>query len=76
MRLPARTALALACPLLHVGLIDAECKHNEHAFLNTEIERRSFTAHETECGQRLFNLLLGVKSELQREYQTLGTTRK
>lgn len=86
MRLFARTALAIACPALHCGLIDAECKFNEHAFINNAIsERRAKVQRYFEpdasapldtAADAELALLEKVKDELTLDYQPLYTPRK
>ncbi len=80
MGLIARTALAVACPLLHAGLIDAECRFNEHAFINTAIRERAaiaatYPASRPEVVEEL-TLLQNVKAELYEAFATVTTPRK
>lgn len=74
MRLRHRTALAVYSPALHVALIEAELRFDEHAFLEAEIAKRKTAEEQIELsvvGQIAlveFHLLRDVKAELSTEY--------
>lgn len=78
MRLKNRTALAIYSPALHVALIEAELRFNEHAFIEAEIEKRKGVIALPVIGVELSTrrhvayveccLLRDVKLELSMEY--------
>ncbi len=75
MRLHFRRCLAVSYPLIHIALIDAEVKFQEHAFIANEIECRVQTEEEFRLNGPLpsrtrdvLTLLRGVKQELYEAY--------
>lgn len=77
MRLNARTTLARTFPVIHARLIDAETRHNEHAYLNGILRRLwgrnaacsggGTRAHENNV--KLYRAIWLVLEELRLQYQ-------